>query len=120
MATVRRTYDQLTDWVQEQLFFRQLGSPLGYLVMILIALGSSMVVIGIGLKPSAALVILVLGAPVMILSLINLRIGLGLALVAAFMINFLAKYTYQPVGVLLDGLAVDAEYCHIRPTEAVC
>ena len=96
--------NKLLSWINLVLLQQKLNNPLGYLVILGIVLFSSAVVTLLGLEIGVLLVGLVIGTPILLLSFIDLRVGMGLILVIAFMINFIAKYSDAPIGIALDGL----------------
>ena len=83
---------------------QKLNNPMGYLVLIGICLFSSGAVALLGIKIGVLLIGAIVGIPILLLSIIDLRIGLGLILVIAFSVNFIAKYSDAPAGTALDGL----------------
>lgn len=64
----------------------------------------SVVMVWTGLQLGAVMIGLFVGLPILVLSLLDLRFGLGVILVLAFLVNFITKYTDFPVGTGLDGL----------------
>lgn len=92
------------DWLNQQLFIQKLGSPLSFIVLLGLAVFVSLVIVFLGIEFGVALFGLSLALPMMILCLINIRLGIAFSLIAAFFINFLSKYTSAPVGLMMDGL----------------
>ena len=96
--------NKVLSWTNLVLLQQKLNNPIGYLVLFGICLFSSAVFTLLGLKVGLALIGLVIGIPILLLAFIDLRIGMGLILVIAFLVNFIAKYSTAPIGIALDGL----------------
>ena len=92
------------EWLNQQIISQKLDNPLGIVVFLGIALFVSVVVGFLGIKFGILLLGFSVAVPVIVLCLINIRLGIALSVIAAFFINFLAKYTSAPVGLMMDGL----------------
>lgn len=95
---------QLQSWCSQQLVGKRFNSPLGYAVLITAAIFLSGAVAFLGWKIGLALLILIIGVPVLLGSMFNLRFGLLTVLVTTFFILTIARQIPQiPVGVVLDA-----------------
>ena len=91
-------------WFNEQLLLQKLNNPMGYLLMILLTALMGYGLTLIGLKYSFVLLGLIIGIPAIGACFMNLRFGVGLILIIAFLVEFIRKYTAAPVGTALDGI----------------
>ena len=92
------------NWGKEVLIEQKLLNPLGILLTVGIGLFMAMVFFLVGTKMGLLLGGALLAFPVLIWAFLDQRVGIGLALVVAFMVNFIGKYSSAPVGTALDGL----------------
>lgn len=95
---------RVLDWLNLVLLQQKLNNPLGFLVICGICFVTTAVFIVLGYKLGLLFSFAIIGLPVILLSFIDLRIGIGLILVVAFMVNFISKYSTAPAGTALDGL----------------
>lgn len=92
------------EWLNRQLLLQKLDNPLGFVTLLGIAVFVSAVVGFLGVELGAVLLGLSIAIPLMALCLMHVQLGIAFSLIAAFFINFFSKYTYAPVGLMLDGL----------------
>ncbi len=91
-------------WLGSQLLLEKLDNPLGYTLLISLAVGIAYLIPLLGLKFSMLIPILILAIPVIGFCLFNQAIGIGVVLVVAFLIGLLSKYAELPFGISLDAL----------------
>ena len=96
----------ITKWISDQIIRKKLNSPLGYLVVILMALFVSLIVSKLGLLISSIFAILVVGAPLVLAAIFYIEIGLMISLSVAFLVPLIVKYGNMPIGILLDAFVV--------------
>ncbi len=95
---------QAKDWVNHEVVANRLNSPLGYAVMLLAALSLSLVVSVLGLKIGILLLSAIIGVPVLLASVFNLRFGLITLLITSFFILGISRFVRDmPLGVILDA-----------------
>ena len=92
------------EWLNQQLIIQKLDNPFGWMILLGLAILVSLIIAFLGIEFGVALIGLSVALPMVILCLINIRLAIAFSLIAAFFINFLSKYTYAPVGLMMDGL----------------
>ncbi|MEL6944644.1 MAG: hypothetical protein AAFO82_18460, partial [Bacteroidota bacterium] len=94
----------IQNWTYQQLVIRQLNSPLGYLLLLVIVAVVAALVALSGLKGGIALFGVLIGIPVLIKCFFDLEFGTLLTLTCSFFITFLRKFSDIPFGTALDAL----------------
>lgn len=95
---------QLRDWLKGQLIASRLNSPLGYGLMILAALLLSVITGFLGLKFGMMMLAAIIGLPVLLASIFNLRFGLVVVVVVSFFVLGISRFMPElPLGVILDA-----------------
>ncbi len=95
---------QLQSWFKQQLVGKRFNSPAGYVVLILIAIALSGAIGFLGWKIGAALLVAIIGIPVLLASIFNLRFGLLTFFITTFFILAISRHTSGlPLGTLLDA-----------------
>lgn len=96
--------EQLQDWLNRQLVGKRFNSPLGYVVLIAVAIALSGIIAVLGWKIGVVLLATIIGVPVLLGSMFNLRFGLVTVLVTTFFILAISRQFPQiPLGILLDA-----------------
>lgn len=96
--------EQLRSWLNQQLVGKRLNSPAGYTVLICAALALSATIGLLGWEIGAVLLLGIVGVPVLLGSMFNLRFGLIAVLVITFFILAISRHLSDiPVGILLDA-----------------
>lgn len=101
MSTI---FNNTIKWFSRQLFIQKLNNPLGYVLMLSLAVVCAYVVGSLGLKLGALLLVGILVIPSVFYCIFNLYFGIMISLFTAFIIGLLAKYTDAPFGIALDAL----------------
>ncbi len=101
---VLRLYKSAKYWLNEQIFTKKLNSPLGYLLLIAIALVVSYLISSLGLRVGAALLGLTVGIPLIGACFLNLNFGISILIMTSFFIMQAAKYANLPFGTVMDAL----------------
>lgn len=100
----KSTVQQFQDWVSRQLVAKRLNSPLGYFLLIGAALGISLVIAVLGPKFGVAVPAMIIGMPVLLASLFNLRFGLMVVLITTFFLLAISRLVPEiPLGILMDA-----------------
>lgn len=97
-------FERAKTWLGDQLVAQKLNNPLGLMLLLLATLPLSYVLSKLDLKISFVLFLALVGVPLVIFCLINIAFALGLMLMVAVLVVFGAKFTYAPLGTLLDLL----------------
>ncbi len=93
------------DWLLEKTMYEQLQNPIGYVLFILIAAFIGVVAAKGGLAISLALVVAIVGAPVMLASIFYMKFGVILLLTLSFTILGVKRMVGDPpVGIALDAV----------------
>jgi putative inorganic carbon (hco3(-)) transporter len=96
--------DKAKNWLGQQFLAQKLNNPLGLMLLLLATLPVSYLLAALDFKISFVLFLVLVGLPLVALCLVNIVFGIGLMLFVAVMVVFGAKYTYAPLGTLLDLL----------------
>jgi putative inorganic carbon (hco3(-)) transporter len=91
-------------WFYQQTFAQKLQNPLGFLALILLGLVVTVITAYLGILGNAALIVLFVGGPIVLLSMFDHQIGLVVMLVLGFSIPYISKATDAPIGMSMDGL----------------
>jgi putative inorganic carbon (HCO3(-)) transporter len=103
---VANFYRSFSNWLNEQFFLKKLDTPLGYLLLTIIALIMSIIISSLGIKYGLLILVTVISLPMFIFCLIDLPFGLALILFVSFMVNFIKKYVNAPIGIAQDALVL--------------
>ena len=103
---VANLYRSFSSWLNEQFFLKKLDTPLGYLILALMAVAMSVVISFLGVKYGLLVLVLVVGLPILMFCLIDLPSGLALILFISFLVNFIKKYINAPIGIAQDALVL--------------
>ena len=101
---VANLYRSFSSWLNEQFFLKKLDTPLGYLLLAIIAVVMSIIISTLGIKYGLLILVLVVGLPIFLFCLVDLPFGLAAILFISFMVNFLKKYINAPIGIAQDAL----------------
>lgn len=101
---VANTYNAFSTWLNEQFFQKKLHTPMGYVLMLAIAMFMAVVLSSLGFKYGMLVLVAVLGLPLFGACLFNLHFGLVFILFVSFMVNFIKKYVNAPIGIAQDAL----------------
>ena len=101
---VANIYNAFTTWLNEQFFQKKLHTPMGYILMLAIALFMAFILANLGFKYGMLVLVAVLGLPMFGACLFNLHFGLVFILFVSFMVNFIKKYVNAPIGIAQDAL----------------
>ncbi len=104
MAAVVKAYNHITHWFNKQVFFEKLYNPLGYVLLISIAIALGYVISALQLKYGFLILIAIIGVPVLGACLFNQTFSVVLILTISISIELLRKYSSVPFGTALDGL----------------
>ncbi len=104
MQTRSLHIEKLLPWLEQQLLIQKLNNPLGYVLLLGLALFVAGVFTFLGLKVGILMVGLIVGVPVLLLCFVNLEFGLFFTVSFALFVEFMKKFTGFPVGTILDGL----------------
>lgn len=100
----RTPAEQLSHWLKRQLIGYRLNSPLGYVFLILASLAISVLVGYLGFKIGVMLLGLIVGVPILISSIFNLRFGLIVVFVVSFFLLAISRMNPEiPLGIILDA-----------------
>jgi len=94
----------LLPWLREQTLVQKLNNPLGYLLLLGLALFVAGVFTFLGIKIGILMVGAVLGVPVLVLCIVNLEFGLFFTVFFSLFVEYINKFTSFPAGTALDGL----------------
>ena len=94
----------IRSWLYRSFLEEKLKNFQGVILLLGAASFLSLFIVLFGFKMGALLAGAFIGVPVLILTLVDLRFGLAVILVLAFLVNFVSKYTTFPVGTGLDAL----------------
>lgn len=97
-------FRSLGGWISNQLFFEKLNNPLGFGLLLSMALGIAYLVATLGIKYSLILPILIIAIPIVGACLFDQSIGLAVTVFVAFAIGIASKYAELPFGISLDAL----------------
>lgn len=98
---------QLQIWFNQQLVGKRFNSPAGYVVLILIAIVLSGAIGFLGWKMGVVLLLAIIGVPVLLASVFNLRFGLITFFIISFFIILVSRNLSDiPLGMLLDAFIV--------------
>lgn len=97
-------YRSFSCWLNEQFFLKKLDTPIGYLLLAILAVAMSIIISSLGIKYGLLILVLVIGLPIFMFCLVNLPFGLASILFISFMVNFLKKYINAPIGIAQDVL----------------
>ncbi len=97
-------FTSFKDWLVKQVVYQKLNNPLGYVLLLLFALGLSFVLSMLPLKFAVLLVTGILAIPVVAGIFIDLNFGINVMVFAGFLLGLVAKYTDAPIGTALDGM----------------
>ena len=101
---VANFYRSFSSWLNEQFFLKKLDSPLGYLLLVGLAVIMSIIISTLGIKYGLLVLVLVVGLPMFMFCLVDLPFGLAFILFISFMVNFIKKYVNAPIGIAQDAL----------------
>ena len=101
---VLRLYKSAKYWLNEQFFIKKLDNPLGYLLLIAIALVVSYLISSIGLRMGVVLLGIIVGIPILAACFLNLNFGISTLITSSFFIMQATKYANLPFGTLMDAL----------------
>ncbi len=93
---------KIGDLLRQQFVLRKLNTPTGWILLIGISLLLGWAMAMTGTKGSLAILGGIIGGPMLLYCFLDLRFGVALTLVTAFLIGLISKYTYQPIGIALD------------------
>ena len=97
-------FTQFKDWVNQQVVDNRLNSPLGYLIMLVAALCLSVIVSVLGLKIGVLLLAVIVGGPLLLASMFNLRFGLIILIITSFFVLGISRFVRDlPLGTVLDA-----------------
>ncbi|MEO0895506.1 MAG: O-antigen ligase family protein [Bacteroidota bacterium] len=92
------------DWMRNELIKKKLETPLGYLLLIGIALLFSWQIGNYGWISAAVWLLVLCIIPLLVVSMFNLKFGLYMTVIAAFLVMGLKKITGDlPLGLFLDA-----------------
>lgn len=95
---------QFKSWLERQLIASRLNSPLGYVLMILAALALSVITGFLGLRIGVMMLAAIVGVPVLLASIFNLRFGLMVVMIVSFFVLGISRFLPElPLGVILDA-----------------
>lgn len=101
-------YDKIYSYVVVKKF----NSPVGYIWMILFSLALTLYMIKSGYQTGVVLVAGIIGAPMAVASMFNMKFGVVMMVIIAFFLNGLKRFIYQmahadvPLGLAMDILVV--------------
>lgn len=101
---VANLYRSFSSWLNDQFFLKKLDTPMGYLLLAVMAVTISLVISTLGIKYGLFLLALILGAPLFMFCIVNLSFGLTLILFISFFLNLIKKYVNAPFGIAQDAL----------------
>lgn len=101
---VANLYRSFSSWLNEQFFFKKLDTPLGYLLLSVMAVVMSIIISSLGIKYGLLVLVVVVGLPMFMFCLVDLPFGLAFILFISFMVNFVKKYVNAPIGIAQDAL----------------
>ena len=92
-------------WLRREFIENKLNTPFGYALMIFCALAISYIFATAGLVAAIVVAVLVIGAPMAVGSMFNLRFGVILITVIAYFVLGIKRYAEQvPLGLAVDVL----------------
>ncbi|MBI5917414.1 MAG: O-antigen ligase family protein [Bacteroidetes bacterium] len=94
----------LKDWLVRQVVYQKLNNPLGYVLLLVLAIGLSFALSMLPLKFALLAVAGLFAIPVVVGCFLDLNFGIMVMLFAGFLLGLVAKYTDAPIGTALDGL----------------
>jgi len=101
---VANLYRSFSAWLNEQFFLKKLNTPLGYVMLILMAFAMSIVISSLGIKYGFLVLVTLVGLPMFMFCLVDLPFGLTFILFISFLVNFIKKYVNAPIGIAQDAL----------------
>jgi len=101
---VANLYRSFSCWLNEQFFLKKLNTPLGYVMLILMAFAMSIVISSLGIKYGFLVLVTLVGLPMFMFCLVDLPFGLTFILFISFLVNFIKKYVNAPIGIAQDAL----------------
>ena len=102
MEPVIKAYHSFRYWLEEQLILQKLYSPLGFALLVLSGLALAYVTANTSLTFGVILFSLLVGFPVLVLSMTNTIFGLGLILFISVFMGLPSKFINLPLGTSLD------------------
>jgi len=102
METVAKAYHSFRYWLSEQLILQKLYSPLGFAVLAVIGMLLAYLIASTSINVGIVILVLLVGIPVLVLSVTNSIFGLGLILFIAVFMGLPTKYVNLPLGTSLD------------------
>jgi len=102
METVAKAYQSFRYWLSEQLILQKLYSPLGFALMAVIGMLLAYLIASTSINVGIVILVLIVGIPVLVLSVTNSIFGLGLILFIAVFMGLPTKYVNLPLGTSLD------------------
>lgn len=100
----RNLWERISAWTQGQLMGQQLNTPAAFGLLLLGVLPIAYLLAAYDLKIGVLLLLVLVGVPLVVLSIFYLPLSLSVMLSAAVFIVFGAKYTGAPIGTVLDLL----------------
>lgn len=91
-------------WLRKQIFVEQLSTPVGFVLMMMLAVGLGYVISVMGLKVGALLLVGMIAIPLLGACLFEPMIGICISMVMGVLVGWLTKYREAPFGMTLDAL----------------
>jgi len=104
MLSTDATNTGFTAWLNKQFIFQKLNNPVGYGLLIGIALVVSYLIALLELKVGIFILGAILGIPMVGACMLHPNFALGLILTIGVLVEFLKKMVDAPFGTALDGL----------------
>jgi O-antigen ligase/polysaccharide polymerase Wzy-like membrane protein len=101
---IAKTITKFKSEINTLLFIDKLNSPLGYLLLLLLALIIGFAISILKLKLGVVFLAGIIGIPILGACFINTKFGINVILAICFFVQFIGKYTAAPIGTLLDAL----------------
>lgn len=99
-------FSEMRAWLVRQVVYQKLNNPLGFVLLLIFALGLSFVLSLLPLKFAVLLVAGIFAIPVIAGVFLDLNFGIMVMLFSGFLLGLVAKYTDAPIGTALDGMLV--------------
>lgn len=99
-----RAIDGFRLWLRKQIFVEQLSTPIGYLVLMTVAVGLGYVISMLGLQMGAVILVAIIGIPILAACLVEPMIGICISMIMGVVVGWLTKYKEAPFGMTLDAL----------------
>ena len=99
-----KAIDGLKFWLRRQIFIEQLSTPVGFVLMMMMAVGLGYLVSVVGLKIGVILLAMIIGIPVLGICLVEPLFGICVSMVMGVLVGWLTKYKEAPFGMTLDAL----------------